>query len=387
MTRWAVPLLLTLISACGSDDGWLDPGLPAGSSAPHLAMTPDGAAVLSYLAPDEAGTRLGFVVLRGDVWSEPQQVAAGQSWFVNWANVPSVVPISADLWAAHWLRRSGTAPYAYDAVVATSRDAGRSWSPGITIHSDSAPTEHGFVSLFPAPEGVGAVWLDGRQLTSEPEGTMQLMSAVLRVPGGTVVEEQVVDTRVCDCCQTDVAMTDQSPAVVYRDRSPEDVRDVAFSRLRSGVWEPGRTVGKDGWRIRGCPVNGPAVAANGSRVAVAWYTAHPERRVQVAFSRDGGETFSVPVDVHAEAPLGRVDVVLLDTGGAVVSWLDALPGRLNCRQVAADGSLGPPRVVADLSPERNTGFPQMIRLADSLLFAWTDVQTNGIRTRRLPLTP
>ena len=29
----------------------------------------------------------------------------------------------------------------------------------------------------------------------------------------------------------------------------------------------------DGWKIAACPVNGPAVAANGKRVALAWFTA------------------------------------------------------------------------------------------------------------------
>lgn len=380
-------LLGATLCACGAPDGWRDPVLPEGSSAPHLASAPDGTAVLSYLAPQAVGTQLGFVVLDGSGWSQPRQVAAGERWFVNWADFPSVVPLTAARWAAHWLVRSADDPYAYEVRVAVSGDGGRSWSPGVTVHTDGTPTEHGFVSLYPAADGVGVLWLDGRELASDPDGATQLFSAVVRGPDLAVVGERPLDGRVCDCCRTDVALTEDGPVAVYRDRSPDEIRDIAVSRWRPVGWEPGRIVAADGWRITGCPVNGPAVAARGNRLAVAWYTAQPNRRVAVAFSRDGAATFGPPVDVQAREPLGRVDVALLDSGDAVVSWLEAVPGRLMFRQVAADGSLGPAREVARVSPERNAGFPQMIRTDEWLVFAWTDVQANRIRTRRLPLTP
>ncbi|MGE0622866.1 MAG: hypothetical protein AB7I04_15510 [Pseudomonadales bacterium] len=379
-------LLPILLGACAADDGWLDPDLPAGASAPHLAMTTDGRVVLSYLAPHEAaGTGLAFTVLDADGWSAPQQVAAGADWFVNWADFPSVVPVADELWAAHWLVRSAEDPYAYDAVVSLSRDGGRTWLPGAPLHGDGTPTEHGFVSLYPAADGVAAVWLDGRDLHADPNGAMQLLSAVVRAADGAVLEERPVDDRVCDCCQTDVAVTTAGPVVVFRDRSAEEIRDIAVSRLTSAGWTPSRIVGADGWQISGCPVNGPAIAAAGDRVVVGWYTGHPQRHLSVAFSADGAETFSTPVDVSAGATLGRVDVVLLPGGGAAVSWLSAVPGRLQFRTVAVDGSLGPIQTVADVSPERNAGFPQMIRWEQWLVFAWTDVASQRIRARRLPL--
>jgi len=341
--------------------------------------------VLSYLAPRDSATELAFVVLEAQGWSRPHRVALGERWFVNWADVPSVVPLSADVWAAHWLVRTAGDPYAYDALVAVSRDGGRTWPAGKPIHSDGTATEHGFVSLYPLDEGVGAVWLDGRNLASDPAGATQLFNGVIARTDGNVRQEQPVDGRVCDCCHTDVAVTDDGPVVVYRDRSPEEIRDIAVSRWQSDGFEPGRPVALDGWQISGCPVNGPAVAADGSQVAVAWFTAHPSRHLSVAFSADGARTFAEPVDVGAGAPLGRVDVVLLESGDAVVSWLDALPGRLLFRRVSPGGDLGPVQTVADLSPERNAGFPKMVRSGGWLVFAWTDVHTNRIRSRRLPV--
>lgn len=383
--RFGVWLLLAgLLPGCGGGHG-ADPDLPVGSSAPHLAVAADGRVVLSYLTSEEAGAALAFIVLGAGGWSPPRQVAVGRDWFVNWADFASVVPISDDVWAAHWLVRSAQAPYAYDAVISLSRDGGHSWSPGALLHTDGTPTEHGFVSLYPASGGVGAVWLDGRNLAADPDGATQLFSASVAVADGRVMEEGPVDGRVCDCCQTDVAGTADGPVVAFRDRSPDEVRDIAVSRLRPAGWESSRIVAADGWQISGCPVNGPAIAAEGNRVVVAWYTAHPTRHGSVAFSADGAETFADPVDVAAGETLGRVDVVLLPGGDALVSWLGAVPGRLNVRRVAADGTLGPVHPVADVSPERNAGFPQMVRSGEQLVFAWTDVETNRVRIRRLSL--
>lgn len=385
LDRVAIVLLVAALTGCGGDGGWLDPGAPAGSSTPHLAVADDGRVVLSYLAADGAGSRLDYVTLEGSGWSQPTTVAAGEGWFVNWADFPSVVPISGDVWAAHWLVRSATATYAYDAVVAVSRDGGRTWSAGIAVHDDGTPTEHGFLSLYPAADGVGALWLDGRNMATSPDGATQLLAGGLRSEDLAVMPPAPVDERVCDCCQTDLAVTAEGPVVVYRDRSAEEIRDIAVSRLREGTWEPARLVAADGWQISGCPVNGPAVAALGRQVAVAWYTGHPQPRVAVAFSDDAAATFSAPIEIASGQVIGRVDVVLVEAGDAVVSWLDAVPGTLRYRRVAPDGSLGAVHETAPMSPERNAGFPQMVRDGDGLVFAWTDVGSNRIRTRRLPV--
>lgn len=52
----------------------------------------------------------------------------------------------------------------------------------------------------------------------------------------------------------------------------EEIRDISVIRLKDGKWSQPRWVAQDGWRINGCPVNGPAVAASDRHVAVAWFT-------------------------------------------------------------------------------------------------------------------
>ena len=130
---------------------------------------------------------------------------------------------------------------------------------------------------------------------------------------------------------------------------------------------------QDGWQLNGCPVNGPAVAAAGRRVAVAWFTgADKTPRVKLAFSNDAGETFGQPVAVDDGNPTGRVDVLLLDDGGALVCWLGSCPKVApRVRRVRPDGKLDEAVTVAPSGTARSNGFPQMVRAGGELIFAWT----------------
>src|SRR5205814_669732 len=136
-----------------------------------------------------------------------------------------------------------------------------------------------------------------------------------------------VDSRVCDCCQTSVAENPDGILVAYRDRSPDEVRDIFTVRLVNGRWSSPSPVHSDGWKINGCPVNGPAVDASQGKVAVAWFTAAAgDGQSFVAFSDDDGRTFSAPVRVDDGHARGHVNVALLPDGSAAVSWTAAGKG-------------------------------------------------------------
>ena len=180
-----------------------------GSAEPNLAAGSDGAVVLSWLETSDEAATLKFATYGSAGWSDATTVASGENWFVNWADFPSVVPIAADLLAAHWLVRSGDSAYAYDVAVSMSRDAGATWSQPITPHRDGTQTEHGFVSLFPHDGGVGTLWLDGRNMAGHEhaaasDGGMTLRAATISREGG-LTNEAIVDDLVCEllsdgCC-------------------------------------------------------------------------------------------------------------------------------------------------------------------------------------------
>src|SRR6185503_19351813 len=132
------------------------------------------------------------------------------------------------------------------------------------------------------------------------------------------------DPRVCECCQTATAATSEGIVVAYRDRSPDEIRDIYVVRSQGDGWGQPSLVHRDGWKINGCPVNGPAISAQGLDVAVAWFTVQDEAgRALVAFSQDGGRSFGSPIRLDEAASAGRVQVVLLEDRSAAVTWIES----------------------------------------------------------------
>lgn len=399
--RVATALLAVLTLSCtpspGDERSVVILPTPAGpgSAEAHLSTGPGGEVVLSWLEPVEDGVALRYSTLADTNWAAARTVARGDNWFVNWADFPSVTPIDDRLWAAHWLAKRPGGTYAYDVAIALSTDGGDSWSEAITPHTDGTRTEHGFVSLFPWQNGVGAMWLDGRNMGEDgheghSDGGSGMTLRVAVIGEGTVAHSgQLVDELVCDCCQTDVAVADSGPVAVYRNRTPDEIRDIHVARADDGRWDSGRQLSNDGWKIAGCPVNGPAIAADGAAVVTAWFTAaNDQPRVRFARSADSGATFSEPIDIDTDQPLGRVDVALLENGEAIVSWLRRgayKDGEIVIRRVSTSGALAAVAVVTMTSPGRTSGFPQMVRRGSDLVFAWTDVsgEASIVRTALL----
>lgn len=362
---------------------------PAGadSGEPFLAVGGEHVYMSWLEASPVGGHDLRLARFDGTTWNEPTTIAHSESFFVNWADFPSIsVGPDGALWA-HWLERGAAGGYDYGVRVVRSADDGASWSEPLTPHDDASPTEHGFVSTAPVEGGMGFAWLDGRQYVEGPDGSpatgeMTLRHRVLDAEGMSG-PETLVDARVCDCCQTSSALTERGAVVVYRDRSPDEIRDIYISRrLDDGSWTEGRPVHDDGWEISGCPVNGPAVVAGDSDVAVAWFTAAGEvPRVKVAFSRDAGDTFLDPVTVDDGNPGGRVDLVMADDGSVLVSWLERTQGEeaeIRLRRVERDGSKTSSVTLSTASAARASGFPRMVQAADGTVFvAWTDVGRNA----------
>jgi hypothetical protein len=86
------------------------------------------------------------------------------------------------------------------------------------------------------------------------------LRAALFDRSGKQLREMPDDSRVCDCCSTDTAVSPDGVIVAYRGRSADEVRDVFVSRYVAGRWGPPILVHNDGWRIEACPVNGPVKA-------------------------------------------------------------------------------------------------------------------------------
>ncbi|HXU30567.1 MAG TPA: hypothetical protein VN851_08335 [Thermoanaerobaculia bacterium] len=360
------------------------PALPGalGASLSDVAGIP----VLSWLEPAERERwRLRVSRFGDNSWSAPVTVTEGDDLLANWADFPAVGS-NGSAAVAHWLVQDPTEGEAYSIALAGSGDGGTTWRALGRLPADASAAEHGFVSWLPegaAGSGLRAFWLDGSGMPGG--GPMTLRSALVDPARGASGEE-LLDERVCDCCQTDAAMTADGPVVVYRDRSADEIRDIAIRRRTPAGWSAPALVHADGWHIEGCPVNGPAVAASDRRVAVAWFTGAPSPRVLLAFSEDSGATFAPPVPLDTDQPLGRIDLALDRQGAAIVSWLGREPGAsgrsaLRLQRVAPSGPSGPALTVATTAAtggSRASGFPRLLLDDDGhLLIAWTEPGSPG----------
>jgi hypothetical protein len=371
---------------------------PAGgnSAQPQLSVSKRGVLV-SWIERTGDLATLKFAERTSAGWTAAQTIASGRDWFVNWADVPSVLRLPSGAIVAHWLQKSGPSTYAYDVRLSHSTDDGKTWSASYLPHHDGTPTEHGFASLFPMGEGFGLVWLDGRAMKGG-EGHDGHGSGAMSVRFGQFdksfkqIAETAVDTRVCECCPTAAAVTAEGIVTAYRDRSDAEIRDNYVARFVNGKWTAPQPVFNDNWKIAACPVNGPALAATGRTVAMTWFTVKQEQgQAYLAFSDDAGASFARPIRIDDGGSLGRVDVELLPDGAALATWIEFADQRaqFRARRIDRNGTRSAPVTIAGIAGSRASGYPRAAIAGREVVFAWTEsVDGGGLQVRtaaaRLP---
>ena len=359
------------------------------SGQPNLAVGPGGEMYLSWMETTEEGSSvLKFAQRTGDGWSPARTIVQDYELLVNYADFPSLLAIGKNLLAAHWMSFVPESE-GYNVNIALSSNGGETWSKPVVPHRDGTPTEHGFVSMVPDPSGgVAAIWFDSRKLSGGSVSDDVAMMVARIELDGTAGPETVIDDRVCECCQTSAIAVPGGILAAYRDRSNEEIRDIAIVEFDGRQWSKPRIVFADNWEISACPINGPALAAQGRNVAVAWFTAvNDEPKVQAVISTDGGDSFGQPFQIDDGKALGRVDVAMLDSGGALVSWLEQTDqgAEVRARAIQPDGSVQPSIVVGATGAGTSSGFPRMKRDAGTIVFAWTDSNQVRVRTAVLDL--
>ena len=343
--------------------------------APSLEVGADGVARVAWIAEAQARRALRLVEVEDGECSEPVELALGVDWSAVWSDAPALsAEADGDVWVA-FPGRSGAVQLARDLRGVRREARTDSWSKPIELHELPELTEHGCGSLAALdPRGTLAVWLDGRQrVNGSQRGAMQLRARVLL--DEACEPELVLDERVCDGCRTSIAVLDDGSALIgYRDRSADEVRDIAVVTWRAGSVSAPRPLFQDGWRIAGCPGNGPSLAAHGSNVGAAWFTLGVENRarVQVSFSTDRGMSFDAPLVLSRRDTDGMVSAAMDARGVLWVTWLERVDRELAEWMLACVTveRVGEPRALAQTVPGRAAGFAPLAARGDELLFAW-----------------
>ena len=350
------------------------------SRFPRLSSNEKGDIFLTWFEEkDSTNWSLQGSIFSNDSWSRPTTITTERSYFINWADFPSLNYINDDTLVAHWLEKSGDGTYDYDVHLSFSFDQGGSWSPSQIPHSTLTKGEHGFSSFGIGKNAHDVVWLDGREMSmshgSSDYGKMNLCHTTFS-SDGKLGDEYVIDDRVCECCPTASVRYKDTLVVAYRNRSNDEIRDINIARRVGDKWEEPYCVHEDNWKIAGCPVNGPMMALRDTRIAIAWYTAANETaKVNVAFSDDIGKTFSDPVRIDLSMPMGRVDIEWINDKEVIVSWIESGEKTSNifARKVNIDNEPSKEILVERIPPGRISGYPQMEMTRDKVLFAWTEI--------------
>lgn len=364
--------------------------LPVNSSLSNIALVNDEVHI-SWVESTEKEDVLLFKNITSQ--SKNREVARSSNWFVNWADFPGLTSFKNGNLLTYWLEMSGEGTYDYDVSMSLSNSQGDSWSEAKIVHNDGVSSEHGFVSTCQFNNDIMMVWLDGRDMISDEShgghshgnGAMTLRSAIVS-PDGKIANRQLIDNKVCECCHTDVTMAECGPIAVYRNRTDKESRDAYYVRYLNGDWTDPRPLDTINWKINGCPVNGPRIAANDNLVAATWFTVHDSlSTTRLAISNNCGQSFGNPITIDKnKRALGRLDIAF-HKDDIVVSSMKAKKDTATVQLDVFDinGIRKRNHTIGKTSSSRKSGFPRIISDNSSLYVSYTDVFENRVKIKSL----
>jgi len=381
-------LLIPILSAFSllSQVKQVDPPAGNDSGMPFFAKAPDGSLYASWIDNlAEQGHAFRYARWNDTAWGKPETIAQGKGWFVNWADFPSLAVLPDGSMMAHWLTRNATGgKYGYGIRIAKKSANTNQWREVHSMSLDQKEDYAGFLTFL--PNAAAAVYL-GPTGEGEHRKTVRFVSFS---PDGSVSKDRQLDGDVCSCCQTAIGATSKGLIAAYRDHLPGEIRDIAITRQIDGVWSQPKTLNPDGWKINGCPTDGPSIASRNNEVGITWLTRAQEKpRIQIAISRDAGATFPKLLRVDDGNPLGRPSLTALDDDTYLALWLEKSGDdkvEIRLRKISVDGSISASLLIATAPLGRAAGFPKLAVVGRQVLVAWRDghVRTVLLNQTQMP---
>ncbi|MBL8174923.1 MAG: hypothetical protein JNK48_09640 [Bryobacterales bacterium] len=356
----------------------IDPPAAEESGMPFLASGAKGEVYLAWtdILPGKKHA-LRYARWTGSTWTAPETIVSGANWFVNWADFPSLAVLPDGGMLAHWLTRNETGgKYGYGIRIARRDARSGQWREIHGMSLDEPEDYAGFLTFV--PNTASAIYLappagQGHGGHGGEHGHRKTVRFLSLTGGGKVASDKELDGDACSCCQTAVAKTESGFVAAYRDHLPGEIRDISVVRYAGGEWSQPKTLHRDGWKINGCPTEGPAMSSSGRNVAIAWLTrAQDSAKIQVALSKDDGASFGAPLRLDGGNAGGRPAIAAYGDGYLAV-WLEktsGTEGQIRARRVGFDGRLYPAFEVAKAPTGRATGFPKVAVTGEQVLVAW-----------------
>jgi hypothetical protein len=294
-------------------------------------------------------------------------------------------------------------------VSARSSDGGKTFSAAKDIPGSDAEGSRGWQSVAVDAKGrVLVMWLDHREAgmmhhdsskTSAPApkadpteraALSKLYFASLDGSAATPIAKSV-----CYCCKTSLVASGNDVYGVWRNVYAGSQRDIAFTSSH----DDGRTfaapvrVSDDGWRLDGCPENGPALAVDAShRVHVVWPTPPDGKNgTPLALfyaSTTDGKRFAARAEVPTHGAAAHGQIVIDASGNPVVAWDEIVNGarHIALARVRSSGK-GPPSFAPIASPDAaaDRGWPVLATVGKETFVAWVAGSGVGNAIRIAPI--
>jgi hypothetical protein len=353
---------------------------------PRLALDPAGD-TLYVLAVTGADPASQLVLLTsvdgGDTFEQPVQVnEPGTNVGSHGENSPVLLFGPGEKLYTMWEQQEGDAT---NVMFATSLDFGATFEKPIKVSDQITPTYSGYPTLAVAPnKTLCAAWLDFRD-ESDHGDTADIYLSCSIDEGSTFSKNVKVANGVCPCCRPSIIYGPQGQIMVFWRRVfPGNIRDivVSISNDHGVTFAPPVRVAEDNWKLEGCPDSGPAVIRAGQRVYVAWLTEASAARsgVRLAWTDDGGKTFSLPVMASTKTLDSNHPAFALESDGNVLLSYQArdpwqkggwTPPRPYVIEIDQHGDLSNPMLIANGTMPIE--FPTVITgNAGRIFFAWTE---------------
>ena len=335
--------------------------LGAGKSPKFFARRAQGLMLVKTVPAQGGGANLIFQSSAdlGESFTETMQVnnVAGEV-YDHGENSPQLLtsPDESSLYAV-WNGRDPKNPEAGGIRFSRASSMRTVWSPAVTVNDDTKPASHGFQTAAVAPDGtIYIAWLDGRDgraTTAGATGGTTSIYMTKSTDGGKTWSKNVrVGANVCPCCRVTWGFVNGKVILGWRYVESGDIRDiyVATSEDKGETWGKATPVFKDGWKIKGCPHVGPAMAVMNGKLYVTWFTEGAnDPAIYMAVSADGGKTFAsrTKLSVGTTDPTHPQIVVNDDRLAVVFQARDAKVkggwGKMGVyyREVHADGAMSP----------------------------------------------
>ncbi|MBI3267459.1 MAG: exo-alpha-sialidase [Planctomycetes bacterium] len=281
---------------------------------PQVAVAPDGTIYVAF--GNDNAVWCSASTDGGKTFGAPVQVAQAGNLALGMRRGPRIAATEKALVVAAVCGGHGHNA-AMDLQAWRSTDHGKTWQAPVRLNSDAGAAREGLHGLAAGGgEHVYCVWLDLRR------GKTELYGAASSDGGATWgADAQLYKSaagNICECCHPSVALDAKGNALVMFRNWLGGSRDMYYLKVGAGgkVAEAAKKLGAGTWPLKGCPMDGGAIAAAADGAPLTIW-----RRARSIF-------FDVPGQPERELGGGEQAWIAGGPKGAHMVWLTGRGGDL-----------------------------------------------------------